>query len=158
LEKDFKPISFDVRELYLLTRVGADPFDVSLDHILYLGPKKFEPSFGLGTSQVGSVLERSLALVGLPVGKINSDLELEELCKNLGIKVLKVELMLQANLKPRPLAVLEFDSKEQADEVRVKFNNVAYQDYTIYLKALECMTYPDVVGGSASRAKFNKIL
>jgi 2'-5' RNA ligase len=155
LEKDWKPVTFQVNELYILTRLGIDPFDVA--HVIHLGPKNFTPYFGPNTAEPGSAVSRTLALVGLPPGKINTSEDLATLAANLGLKPSKMELMLQPNLKPRPLAIFEFDTREEAEDALQACNNKPYDDYTIWLKHLESITYPDVVGASSSRANYKKV-
>jgi hypothetical protein len=145
IEGKWKPITFELKEIYLLTRPGNDPFEVK--HIIHLGSNPTKAYFGENTADENSVVAKTVVVAGLPKGVLKTDEDLMKFAADAGLAPQKGELNYNPDGKARPLGVLEFSSKEEAFKA---INNFAHQPFTgsvVYLKPLEVMFFPDVVGG-----------
>eukprot|EP01090_Pellita_catalonica_P023560 TRINITY_DN9784_c0_g1_i3.p1 TRINITY_DN9784_c0_g1~~TRINITY_DN9784_c0_g1_i3.p1 ORF type:complete len:353 (+),score=50.73 TRINITY_DN9784_c0_g1_i3:124-1059(+) len=174
LEKAWKlPIKFELKELYLLTRKGGNPFQVQ--HVVPLGPVQAGsyPFFGInaigspGTPEQESAIGRSLVICGLPKRKFDTDAKLEELfTKNL-FKPKAVELSRNPDLGTRSCGVVEFASSKDMHACLEKWDNATMNPYPneksrdgtigeMYVCPLYSMVYPDVIKGSCSVAQARK--
>jgi 2'-5' RNA ligase len=148
LEKNWNPITFVLKEIYLLHRIGDNPFEVK--HVVHLGSSRSEPSFGPSTATEDSQTAKTVVIFGLPKQVIRSNEELMNLIKHASLNPKYAEIIMNPNGNARPLGIVEFESKQEATEAIQSYKYQPYSGSIIYLRPLECMFFPDVIGGSCS--------
>ncbi len=151
IESNWTPVSFELKEIYLLHRLGNDPFEVK--YVIPLGKNPTRPHFGPNSADDESTVAKTVVVNGLPKGVINSTQEFMNLAKDAGLSPVKGELTFNPGFKPRSFGVLEFASKQEALDACEKYAHQPYTGTTIYLRPLENMFFPDVVGGCCTVTK-----
>jgi 2'-5' RNA ligase len=149
LEQNYNPISFTLKEIYLLHRHGTDPFEVK--EVVHLGPEGSHtpPHFGPGspgdvhTSEEHTPLGRSLVVCGLPRG-----CTAEQMTALFTTAPSKSEIILNPNGRARQLGVVEFHTRQECDEEEARWP--AEGKDGVYVRRLWLMVFPDVIGGSCS--------
>eukprot|EP01130_Rhizamoeba_saxonica_P002202 TRINITY_DN12056_c0_g1_i1.p1 TRINITY_DN12056_c0_g1~~TRINITY_DN12056_c0_g1_i1.p1 ORF type:complete len:844 (-),score=168.87 TRINITY_DN12056_c0_g1_i1:167-2698(-) len=143
LESTWEPVSFKVNEIYILTRVEDNPFVVS--HVIPLGDSNTTPEFGPGCveseendeSQIG----RTVIINGCKVQE-----KLEGILKEQGLDFhSNIEMVKNPNGRFRALAILEYNTRSEANQVIQTFTHETY-----FAEPLWRMVYPDVIGGTCS--------
>jgi hypothetical protein len=145
LQTNWEPIKFPMKEIYIMYRVGNDPFEAR--HVVHLGKNPTKAFYGLDTADEDSVTAKTIVVCGFPKSKITTDSELMDFAKQAGIKAQKAEVILNPDKKPRTIGVLELSSKQECVDTIESYNYQPFEGHTVYLKRLEVMLYPDVVGG-----------
>lgn len=151
LEASFRPISFTLKEIYLLHRKGTNPFEVK--EVVHFGPpgEHTPPHFGpdspgdLLTAEQHHPIGRSLVVCGLPNNCTTAQLS----ALFTTTPPAKAEVILNPNGKPRPLGVVEFDTRQECDEEEARWPAEGRED-GVFVRRLWVMVFPDVVGGSCS--------
>uniref|UniRef100_A0A6B2LBL6 Uncharacterized protein n=1 Tax=Arcella intermedia TaxID=1963864 RepID=A0A6B2LBL6_9EUKA len=110
IKANWKPISFKVKELYLLSRFGGNPFEV--DKVIPLGSDTSPPYFGAGSpgskeNPDGSRLSASCVICDIPPSATNG-------VSISGAK--KVEILQNPDGTARTCGVVEFHSMKDALE------------------------------------------
>jgi len=158
IKRNWQPIEFVVKEIYLLARQGGDPFEAM--HTVHLGDDASPPHFGegspgsSGTPEENDAIGRTVVVCGIPKSLSNDGLL--DAFKDDGFEVAKAEMLLNPNRSTRPCGVVEFPTKEGAVEACLKNSLSAYP--TMYIRPLHKMMFPDVIGGCCSLDAVSRIL
>lgn len=146
LQETWKPLSFVLKEIYLLYRNGTDPFEVK--GIVYLGKNISAPHFGPGSvTDSSSQLARTLVICGISLLK---EEELLQLSQEAGFSPIAVEIIRNPDGKVRPIGLLEFSNSTEAETALQSWNFQPSSTKKVYLKPLSHMVFPDVIEGSCS--------
>jgi len=145
LQESWKPVEWIQKEIYFLKRVEGDPFEIS--EIIPMGTNITTPYFGLHSAlnQPENRESWTLVVCGIPKG-LNTE-QLLEIMKTGGANPVAAEVLLNPDGKARPLAVVEFSSKDEAEKTLQNFKNPHNK---VYLKPLPVMVFPGVVGSCCS--------
>lgn len=147
IEKNWQPIEFVVKEIYLLSRPGSDPFEIK--EVVQLGTTPSLWHFGPKSIRGDeSQVERSVVVVGLP--KSFTDNQLLELFSKFPAKPLAAEIILNPDGRARNFGVVEFKSSNDAHLVVSSFSEQPFPDSTLYIKLLSNMAFPSTIKGCCS--------
>eukprot|EP01090_Pellita_catalonica_P018368 TRINITY_DN5907_c0_g5_i1.p1 TRINITY_DN5907_c0_g5~~TRINITY_DN5907_c0_g5_i1.p1 ORF type:complete len:693 (+),score=99.51 TRINITY_DN5907_c0_g5_i1:262-2079(+) len=163
LEKDWEPISFDMEEVYILSREGGNPFEVK--HVVPLGGYRYaRPHFGdrspgsAGTIEETDQIGKTMVVCGLNKKQITSNQHLRDLFTAHASSIKTVELCINPDGKPRTCGAIEFKDAYAMRDCLSSFKG----DGGVYVRPLHNMVYPDVIGSTCSTtamlAKFSAIL
>jgi len=151
IQADWKPIEFVVQELYFLSRVGTDPFEVK--HVIPFGGLSTTPYFGensTGSLDIGSREGRTIVISGLPDNTL-TQYGVNDLFTRQGFSPVATEIILNPNRKTRGIGLAEFASKDEANRVLRDWTDpLTYPGHKPYLRPLYLMVFPDVIGGSCT--------
>jgi len=155
IKESWIPLSFELKELYLLFRIGGDPFEVK--EIVHLGNDYTVPHFGLGSpGSLGSLTEdlaigRTVVVCGIPRG-LNDSRLLSAFKKKNFPTITRAEILLNPDGTARNLGVVEFATKEdtQAALYMPMPSDMFGTGYQTYLKHLPLMVFPGTVGDCCS--------
>lgn len=144
LEANWKPLSFTLKEVYLLNRPGPDPFEVV--QVAHLGRDATAPHFGPGSVYSEEKVGRTLVVAPLPKQATNDDIILG--FQSIGIRVDEVEVILNPDRSRRPVAVIQFDTREKmlSAAEAVKYS-APFPGIPAFAKPLESMAFPSIIGG-----------
>jgi len=154
LEKEWKGVSFEMKELDILSRKMGDSFQV-YDSVSISHSYSIPSYFGPNSSHL-SPTTKSLVLLGFPPKKLtpngvtNGDV-MKMFKKILGDETnypKKVEVILNPNGKPSNCAVVEFGTSKKMLHAIHSFNPWCFNWDGYYVVPLTKMAFPDVVCGS----------
>jgi 2'-5' RNA ligase len=156
LEKNLSPVIFQVKELYIAHRRDKDPFEVI--HIVPLGANATKPHFGPGSVPEDSLVARTVVMSGFPQKCLSDKTDLHQFCERASFDIEDAEIILNSDGKPRTIAVLQFKDRKSALSVVGECNYQPYEKHSIYLRLLENMLFPDVIGNSCSLTAIKTIV
>jgi len=147
-QKAWKPMTFVVKELYFMTKIGVhNPFEVK--RVIPIGSnlaKPTKPYFGPNSIEdQNSKIAKTAVVINLKRGVTND--ELLKLVQANGFKdtAKLAEVIVNPDGKARGFGVVEFETAAHVAEASAKTWN--HQDATLYVRPLSVMLYPDVVNG-----------
>jgi len=158
IKAEWVPITFTVQEIYLLNRVGTDPFEAT--SIVPL-QGSFVPHFGPGCLDELQDFKanRTIVVMGIPTTFTGKTLESE--FEKQGFNVVGAEMILNPDGSVRPIGVVEFPTRAEAQkaiqivqDITLRTSDGASSSSlpnTAYAKPLTHMVFPDVVNGSCSK-------
>jgi hypothetical protein len=150
LNKLWKPVTFQLREIYMLHRAGSVPFEVYA--AIPLGNHNLTPHFGPNSEHDGKDTQvgKTVVMFNIPntvmTDLVNENIKLTDLFGDK--KIVASEIIRNPNGKVRPIITIEFASLSDAtDALTTKFP--ASFEATI-IRPLSRLVFPDVCGGSCS--------
>jgi len=145
IEIIWRPLVFTVKELYLLSRIEGDPFEVK--HVIMLGNDKSTPYFGDGSKESSlseeSQLGRTVFLANLPTQYTLESFR--KLVTRQGFAINNLEICMNPDGKQRTCGIVEFKIRKDANT----FVNTFKHD-SFYARPMYKMAFPGTVGDSCS--------
>jgi 2'-5' RNA ligase len=145
LERTWEPITFTVNEVYVAHRKNRDPFE--LTHVIPLGEERRNPYFGLGSVPIDSIQARTCIISGFPKDALVTSDALKQFLTQANIQFEDAELMKNPGGGPRDFGIVQFKERQSAIDMIGDCKYQPYNTSTIYLRLLETMLFPDVIGG-----------
>eukprot|EP01124_Arcella_intermedia_P016084 TRINITY_DN2261_c0_g1_i1.p1 TRINITY_DN2261_c0_g1~~TRINITY_DN2261_c0_g1_i1.p1 ORF type:complete len:886 (-),score=277.32 TRINITY_DN2261_c0_g1_i1:3-2660(-) len=155
IERSWQPVMFTVKELYLLSRVEGDPFEVK--YVIPLGNDTTSPYFGPGSPESNmsdeSQLGRTVLVAGLPAGT-NTE-ELKKIMYEQGFNQIEAaEICLNPNGTLRDVGIVEFKNRKAANACVEQFVGPQRS----YVLPMYLVVYPGVVRDCCSLEATKKYL
>jgi len=152
LEENWTPISFLVKEIYMMSRIKINPFEVM--EVLPLGNDTTPPHFGAGSILTDeSEFYRTLVVCEIPRGI--SDEQLLEIFLVENFSACRAEVNIDIDWKRQHFGVVVFETRQETERAAENFMSKKFPE--VYVRYLWKMAYPDVIEGTCSLAKIKNL-
>jgi len=141
IERNFQTLLFKVKEIYILSRIEGDPFEVR--HVIPLGEDRSSPCFGERSPESSthdeSQLGRTVFVGGLTQNTTEDDLK--KMMRVAGFTVIDAEILLNPNDKLRTCGIVEFKTRKEANNCVANFRGKLSE----YVQPMYKMVFPGVI-------------
>eukprot|EP01098_Paradermamoeba_levis_P014981 TRINITY_DN738_c0_g1_i2.p1 TRINITY_DN738_c0_g1~~TRINITY_DN738_c0_g1_i2.p1 ORF type:complete len:183 (+),score=32.03 TRINITY_DN738_c0_g1_i2:203-751(+) len=174
LKATWKPIEFQVQELYFLSRIGGDPFEIT--HVVPFGVKEtaedqtttpvnipfFGPNYKPADEEHARVL-KTVVIAGLPPQALSAE-DLKTLFAEQANSFFQfpqphlTEMIFNPDGKTRGVGLAELNSPEEVEWVVKNWNYQPFNGFVIYLRPLHSMAFPCFIGHCCSLHSADSLL